>query len=300
MAARQYNELTSIPPFDIRGLAFDDPQQTADHEPRTTTMLSHPWLFRDTAAQKGRNISITPQNSQFKFIHAGRIVLDADVQRVTARNEGRETTLLVLSGVGRVRVGEDMFEVEKFDGVYVPRGAEFTVETDGTLDIMEGSAPTELEFPAQHVRHAETREQEGMYLRVGAEPFYRDIHKVIAENVQGAKLLTGVTLSKPGNWTSWPPHEHAATQEELYLFFDMPKPGFGTQYIYHSLENPELVAPVYDGDAVTIVEGYHPNVAAPGFPINFAWLLCSLEDLTWRKVGGVNVQPEFLMDTGLK
>lgn len=263
-------------------------------------MLSHPWLVRNTASAKGRNICITPETTPFQFIHAGRILLDADVRSVTACNQGRETTLLVLHGEGRVRVGNETFAVERFDGVYVPRGAEFMVETDGALDIMEGSAPTDLEFPAHHVRHAEAREQEGMHLKVGAEPYYREIHKVIAENVKGAKLLTGVTLSKPGNWTSWPPHEHAATQEELYLFFDMPKPGFGTQYIYHSLENPELVAPVYDGDAVTIVEGYHPNVAAPGYPINFAWLLCSLEDLTWRKVGGVNVQPEFQMDTGLR
>jgi 5-deoxy-glucuronate isomerase len=110
--------------------------------------------------------------------------------------------------------------------------------------------------------------------------------------------MTGVTMSRPGNWTSWPPHEHAATQEELYLFFDMPR--FGTQYVYTSLDTPELITPVYEDDAVVIVKGYHPNVAVPGFPINFAWLLCSLEDTTYRKLGGVNVQPEFLMETGLK
>jgi len=263
-------------------------------------MLTHPWLIRNTASGKGRNIMITPENSQFKFICAGRIILDADVPSVTARNDGRETTLLVLHGSGRVRVNGESFDVTRFDGVYLPRGAEFTVETDDALDCLEGSAPTDLTFPAQHVRHADVSQQEGMFLKVGAEPYYREIHKVIAENVQGAKLLTGVTMSKPGNWTSWPPHEHAATQEELYLFFDMPAPGFGTQYIYHTLEDPELVAPVYENDAVTIVQGYHPNVAAPGFPINFAWLLCSLEDLTWRRVGGVNVQPEFAMDTGLR
>jgi 5-deoxy-glucuronate isomerase len=61
-----------------------------------------------------------------------------------------------------------------------------------------------------------------------------------------------------------------------------------------------LIIPVFNNDAVTIVEGYHPNVAAPGYEINFVWVLCSLEELTFRKLGGVNVQPEFLMDTGLK
>ncbi len=263
-------------------------------------MADHKWLIRNTAAKKGRTISVTPENSEFKYISAGRIILDNEVPTATAQNIGAETTLLVLSGSGRVRIGDQTFDVTRFDGVYVPRGMEFTVETDSSVDIFEGNAPTEVEAQAAHVRFDDIKDQEGMYLRVGAEPAYRDIYKVLAENVDGGKLLTGTTLSKPGNWTSWPPHEHAATQEELYLFFDMPSPGFATQFIYTNLQNPEFVQPVYADDAVVIVKGYHPNVAAPGFPCNFAWLLCSLEDRTYRKVGGVNVQPEFMMDTGLK
>lgn len=256
------------------------------------------WLIKNTAARKGRNIAVTPENSDFKFISAGRIILDNEIPTITARNDGAETTLLVLHGTGRVKVAGNTYEVARFDGVYIPRGEEFTVETDDSLDIFEGSAPTELTFPPAHVRHNEVKTQEGMHLKVGAEPYYRDIYKAIAENVQGGKLMTGVTMSAPGNWTSWPPHEHAATQEELYLFFDMPR--FGTQYVYTDPTTPELITPVYQDDAVVIVKGYHPNVAVPGYPINFAWLLCSLEDTTYRKLGGVNVQAEFVMETGLR
>ena len=262
-------------------------------------MTDHKWLIRNTASQKGRNISVTPENSEFQYISAGRIILDSEVSRISAVNEGAETTLLVLNGKGNINVGDQNYPVSKFDGVYIPRGAEFSVETNDSLDVFEGSAPTEVEATPYHVRFDDIKDQEGMYLKVGQEPAYRDIYKVIAENVEGGKLLTGVTLSKPGNWTSWPPHEHAATQEELYLFFDIPSPGFATQFIYTQLENPEFAHPVYADDAVVIVKGYHPNVAAPGFPCNFAWLLCSLEDTTYRKVGGVNVQPEFMMETGL-
>lgn len=263
-------------------------------------MLSHRWLFRDTASKKGRNIVITPETSDFKFISAGRIILDATVGSAVAENEGSETVLLVLHGSGTISVSGRRFDVNRLDGVYVPRGQEFMVQTAGELDILEASAPTSQTYPLAHVKYSDIRDAEDYHLEVGEEPYYRDIWKILAENVGGSRLLAGVTMSKPGNWTSWPPHEHAATQEELYLFFDMPRPGFGTQYIYHSLEAPELVAPVYENDAVTIVEGYHPNVAAPGFPINFVWILCSLEEETYRKVGGVNVQPEFMMETGLR
>ena len=262
----------------------------------------HPWLFRNTAAVKGRNISITPQTSKFQAIHAGRIILDESQPTVVGRNEGRETTLLCLHGRGTVRVGREVFALTRFDGLYVSCGQQFEVSTDSFIDIVEGSAPVGKSWPTRFVSYErDVKESESLTLHVGAEPYYRDIHKVLAENVEGSRLLMGVTMSKPGNWTSWPPHEHAATREELYLFFDMPRPGFGTQFIYSNLQEPEFIMPVYEDDAVTIVEGYHPNVASPGYPINFCWILCSLEDDTWRTLANVNVQAGFeSMPTGLR
>ena len=260
------------------------------------------WLFRNTASHKGRNISITPENSEFKAISAGRIILDRSTPKASGRNEGRETTLLCLHGKGRVNVGSKEFELNRFDGIYIGKGEAFEVSTDDFIDIVEGSAPTSKTWPTHFVSYErDVKDSDSLTLQVGSEPYYRDIHKVLAENVDGSRLLMGVTMSKPGNWTSWPPHEHAVTREELYLFFDMPRPGFGTQFIYSNLDDPEFVQPVYEDDAVTIVEGYHPNVAAPGYPINFCWILCSLEDDTWRTLANVNVQPDFAqMPTGLR
>ena len=260
------------------------------------------WLFRDSAAKKGRTITITPETSEFKAIHAGRIVLDRSVPTASGMNEGRETMLFCLHGSGRVKVGGREFELNRFDGVYVGRGESFEVITSDLVDIVEASAPTAKAHPTRYVNfEKEVKGNDSLTLRVGQEPYYRDIYKVLAENVEGSRMLMGVTMSKPGNWTSWPPHEHASTREELYLFFDMPRPGFGTQFIYSNLEEPEFVQPVYENDAVVIVKGYHPNVAAPGYPINFCWVLCSLEDDTWRTLANVNVQPGFeSLPTGLR
>jgi 5-deoxy-glucuronate isomerase len=259
-------------------------------------------LFRNTASKKGRTLWITPDNSDFKFISYARILVDDTTGPVTARNVGSETTLLCLHGSGKVRVGADVFPISRFDGVYVERGAEFTVESDSTIDVVEASCPTEKQHPTRYVNFQhEVKNDPNLALGIGAEPYYRDIYKVIAENVEGSRILMGVTMSKPGNWTSWPPHEHAATREELYLFFDIPHPGFATQFIYTDLAAPEFAEPVFDNDAVTIVKGYHPNVAAPGYPVNFCWVLCSLEDDTWRTLANVNVQPGFeTMPTGLR
>jgi 5-deoxy-glucuronate isomerase len=264
--------------------------------------MSNNWLFRNTADEKGRVIMMTPRNSDFKYMSAGRITLDQEVPKVVAQNKGSETTLLCLHGRGSVSLGGSSYELSRFDGVYIPKGMNFEVATDRFVDIVEASCPTEKVHPVHYVNfEKDVKDNADLTLHVGAEPYYRDIHKIIAENVEGSRLLMGVTMSKPGNWTSWPPHEHEATREELYLFFDIPKPGFGTQFIYSDLGNPEFCMPVNENDAVTIVKGYHPNVASPGYPINFCWALCSLEDDTWRTLGGVNVQRGFeAMPTGLR
>lgn len=264
--------------------------------------MSANWLFRNTAAKRGRTIVLTPNSSEFKVTSFGRILLDETVTKAEGQNIGQETTLLCLHGSGEVKVEGETYKLSRFDGVYVGRGKKFEVSTTETLDVVEASAPTERDFPTTYVSfEQDVKNSNNLTLQVGSEPYARTIHKVLAENVRGSRILMGVTMSKPGNWTSWPPHEHEATREELYLFFDMPRPGFGTQFIYSNLESPEFVQPVYEDDAVTIVKGYHPNVAAPGYPVNFCWVLTSLEEETWRTLANVNVQQGFeTMPTGLR
>ncbi|HEY3875959.1 MAG TPA: 5-deoxy-glucuronate isomerase, partial [Candidatus Kapabacteria bacterium] len=232
----------------------------------------------------------------------GRIILDNNTSKVSGSNPGRETLMLCLHGSGTVNVGSESFPMSKFDGLYIARGAAFDVSTESEFDLLETSAETDKSWPTKLVSFArDVQTNESLALKVGKEPYYRDLNKVLCENIEGSRILLGFTMSKPGNWTSWPPHEHAATREELYLFFDMPSPAFATQYIYTNLDNPEFVRPVYENDAVTIVKGYHPNVAAPGYSVNFVWVLCSLEDGKWRTLADVNVQPGYeSIPTGLR
>ena len=90
--------------------------------------------------------------------------------------------------------------------------------------------------------------------------------------------MAGVTFSAPGNWTSWPPHEHAAMLEEAYLYIDMPAPRFGVQLVYTDTNEPELATIVREGDVVLMPQGYHPNVAAPGGSINFLWMMAATRE----------------------
>jgi len=116
---------------------------------------------------------------------------------------------------------------------------------------------------------------------------------LIGKNVEAGRIMAGVTFSEPGNWTSWPPHEHAAILEEAYLYIDMPAPAFGVQLVYTNAREPEVATIVRDGDLVLMPAGYHPNVGAPGHPINFLWMMAAIREDVDRRYGVVNVHPDF-------
>jgi 5-deoxy-glucuronate isomerase len=258
-------------------------------------------VFRRTHGHTGRHVSITPDNSSMKHLAYGRIILNAAKPNESFSTGDRETGLVVLSGNATVTAEGKEVSLGQYDAIYIPRDSSVKIATSSSVDIAEFSADVSQHYPFQVVRFSQVENDPGLKFTTGGSGSSRKLHMLLAKNIDAGRLVAGFTISEPGNWTSWPPHEHAATREELYLFFDMPRPGFGTQFIYSNLNDPEFVQPVYEDDAVTIVEGYHPNVAAPGYPINFCWILCSLEDDTWRSLGGVNVQPGFeAMPTGLR
>jgi len=182
----------------------------------------------------------------------------------------------------------------KYDALYIPRDSQITVATETSVDIAEFSAPVDNKYPLQYVNFAEMAKYPGLKFDTGlGTGAGRHLHMSCAKNVQAGRLVFGWTYSDPGNWTSWPPHEHAAMLEEMYVYFDMPAPAYGLQLVYNNTDYPELVVPVREGDAVLMPSGYHPNVSLPGHRICFIWAMAAHREVEDRKFGVVNVQPGF-------
>ena len=253
-------------------------------EPRTC-------VVRNTASHRGRRISITPSNTASRHLHFGRIVLDASDEPVKFSTGELETGLLCLKGHAVIEVGRERRELGRYDALYVPRDSDVTVS--GLCDIAEIAAPVEKRYPMQLVRFADVQKDPSLHFHTGGPSSERDVNVVIGKNVDAGRILAGVTFSQPGNWTSWPPHEHASMLEEAYLYIDMPEPGWGLQLVYNDPKNPELVTVVRDGDVVLMPQGYHPNVSAPGSSINFLWMMAAIREGDDRQFGVVNVQPEY-------
>ena len=250
-------------------------------------------VFRRTNSHKGRRVFITPANSTMKHLCYARIILDKSTPSVEFDNGKQETGLICLSGEVDVVVGAERFKLGERDSVYIPRSSNIRLETTGSADIAEFSADVDHKYPLQIVRYADVKNDKALHFTAGGAATTRDLNILIGKNVQAGRLLAGLTISEPGNWTSWPPHEHAAMLEEMYVYTQMPPPGFGIQFVYTDTKEPELATIVRDGDAVLMPRGYHPNVAAPGHRIGFLWAMAAHREKEDRQFGVVNVQPEF-------
>jgi len=250
-------------------------------------------VFRQTHKTVGRHVSVTPENSAMRHLAYGRIILEASQPSVAFGNGNRETALTCLSGQAQVKSGGVEFALGKFDSLYVPRDSKVEIKTESTVDFAEFSSEVERSYPLKLVRSSDISQESGLKFSTGSPGCARTVSMMIAKNVEAGRLLVGVTTSEAGNWTSWPPHEHAAMLEEMYVYFDMPAPAYGIQLVYNNTDYPELVTVVRDGDAVLMPSGFHPNVSVPGQRITFLWAMAAHREVTDRQYGVVNVQPDF-------
>jgi 5-deoxy-glucuronate isomerase len=253
----------------------------------TSTMV-----FRKTNAHRGRHISVTPENSTNRHLSYGRIILDDQVNSAAFTNPGQETGLVVLSGTATVTVDGLPTEVGQYDSIYIPRDSAIQVDSK-SADIAEFSADVSDRHPVQVIRYQDVSSDASLKFTAGSPSQQRVVNIVLGKNVEANRLMVGFTVSDPGNWTSWPPHEHAKMLEEMYVYFDMPDPAFGIQLVYNDTEYPEMVTVVRDGDAVLMPSGYHPNVSVPGHRITFLWAMAAHIEKQDRQFGVVNVQPGF-------
>lgn len=264
-------------------------------------LLAATCVVRNTASTKGRTESVSPKRTASRNLHYGRIILDAGDAPVRFSTGERETALICLNGGATVDAEGGTYTLEKYDAIYVPREATITVHpAAGRCDLAEISAPVSKRHPVQFVAFADVQKDPTLHFETGGAAAKRSLNVLVGKNVRAGRVMAGVTFSQPGNWTSWPPHEHAAMLEEAYLYIDMPAPSFGIQLVYTNAREPEVATIVRENDIVLMPQGYHPNVAAPGASINFVWMMAANREDDDRQYGVVNVQPDFAaMGSGL-
>src|SRR6266480_985433 len=92
-------------------------------------------IFRKTNAEKGRTISITPENSAMKHLVYGRIILDSEVPRVNFSTGELESGLICLSGECTITCDGVANKIDRYDSIYLPRDSEVEVSTESAVDL---------------------------------------------------------------------------------------------------------------------------------------------------------------------
>lgn len=245
------------------------------------------------AAQPGRHTFISPANSSMKHASYGRIRLDASLASLSFENPGQETGLICLAGECEAVVDGQTYVLRANDALYVAPSAAITLASQSGVDLLECSAPVAGKYPTQFISSQEVIANEKLHFLAGTPGAQREINILFGTNIQAGRLVAGITRSLPGNWTSWPPHEHAAMLEEIYVYVEMPAPAFGLQLVYEDEITPTHVDIVREDDAVLLPAGYHPNVAIPGHQLNFVWIMAAHREVEDRKWGVVTIDPRF-------
>jgi 5-deoxy-glucuronate isomerase len=259
-----------------------------------TTLSLDRCVVRATHTRKGRTRALDPATTAARHLHYGRVILDTGEAPLRFPTGTHETGLVALRGRAEVRAGGRSFDLAPYDALYVPRDSEVEVRPGNEgCDLAEFSAAVERPYPLQFVAWADVQKDPGLHFKAGTPPTERTLNILIGKNVEAGRIVAGVTFPAPGNWMSWPPHEHADMLEEAYLYIDMPAPSFGIQLVYTDPHAPELVVVVREGDVVLMPRGYHPGVSAPGGSLNFLWMMAAHREGVDRQFGVVNVQPEY-------
>jgi 5-deoxy-glucuronate isomerase len=223
-----------------------------------------------------RTVDITPEIAGWRYVSFAAYQLTGG-QTLRGAANGRETTVVVLSGISRAelngqsvgQLGErlSVFENKAPYALYLSEDASYQVEcTSDGMEIAVASAPTtHRHLPARVIRPEDVSLE-----RRGEGSTQRRVQHILDVDQEAEHLIVVEVITPAGNWSSFPPHKHdtenppyEAYLEETYYHHVQPADGFAFQRVYDKQDFDETVA-VHDGDLVLVPKGYHVVSAAPG------------------------------------
>ena len=159
-------------------------------------------IFRHTNSRKGRNISITPENSLMKHLVYGRVILDREQPKESFSTGPLEMGLICLSGECTIEADGQTNKIDRYDSIYIPRDTEVEITTETSVDLVECSADVEKKYPLQVVRYADVEKDSSLKFKTGGASNSRTVNITLGKNVEAGRILAGFTTSEPGHWTS--------------------------------------------------------------------------------------------------
>ncbi|MBU3077504.1 5-deoxy-glucuronate isomerase [Sphingomonas sp. XMGL2] len=225
-------------------------------------------------------LDITPDSAGWQHVGFKMVVL-APGQPLAGRDDGRETCLVILSGVADIVAGThrwtgqggraSVFEDRPPAAAYVPAGTAWCVEAGSRVELAICTAPGEDGLPPRLIDPAAmSREVRGQGTN------QRFVRNILPETEPACGLLVVEVITPGGHWSSYPPHKHdrdtpgeETMLEETYYHRLDPPQGFAFQRVYTDDRSIDEAIAVEDGDVVMVPRGYHPVGAPHGYDLYY-------------------------------
>ncbi|RHW23931.1 5-deoxy-glucuronate isomerase [Nocardioides immobilis] len=259
--------------------------------------LHRPW---DEAGGPGSVVHLTPEDAGWSYTGLQVLRLAPGERRAVATGDS-EAFVLPLAGSVSIEIldepgdtlgsceleGRDSVFTRVTDFLYVGRETAIAIESADGAEVALPSARCHERRPPRYG----PAEDVPVEVR-GAGPATRQVANFGVPGVwdHAEKLICCELITPPGNWSSYPPHKHDASEpcpvvnEEIYYYriagadqvtpsregFGLHRTYTGPEHVEAGLQRLDESIEVRDHDVVLVPHGYHgPCVAAPGYPMYY-------------------------------
>lgn len=207
-----------------------------------------------------------------------------DVLRADYFTQRREVGIINIGGAGTVTVGEDKYDVDFKEALYVGRGDRHIVfgskDPSRPAKFYFCSAPAHKEYPCRLV----TR-KDAIVMNLGSleESNQRTINRLLVnEVVPCCQLQMGMTELKPGStWNTMPAHTHDRRME-VYFYFELPEDAA----VCHFMGEPKETRHIWMHNEQAVISpqwSIHSACATRNY--TFIWGMCGenqdYNDMDW-------------------
>ncbi|MBA4852653.1 5-dehydro-4-deoxy-D-glucuronate isomerase [Emticicia sp. BO119] len=139
--------------------------------------------------------------------------------------ERREIGIINVAGNGKITVGDETFNINKLDCLYIGRGAQKvvfeSVDTHNPAKYFILSAPAHAVYPTRLMTKEEASPASmGAVETANQRIIYKYIH---LDGIRSCQLVMGLTVLQTGSvWNTMPSHTHDRRME-AYCYFDVPE-----------------------------------------------------------------------------
>lgn len=201
--------------------------------------------------------------------------------------ERRELIAVNIGGPGRIACGNELFEANTRDMVYLGREAGeplfASADAANPAKFYLLSAPAHASYPSKLIRI-----EDAIRLDLGApetsnkRSIFRFIHP---EGAQTCQLVVGLTMFAPGSiWNTMPPHVHDRRME-AYLYFDLPE----TARVVHLMGEPDETRHIMVANEQAVISpawSIHAGVGTAAY--TFIWAMAG-DNVDYTDVDAVAV-----------